>query len=311
MEDPRIQELLDKYAANTCTPGETDELHRWYDAFRQEGVFTAGAGTGEAMKAAVFAAIGVEAAPPVRKRYLWRWTAAAAVAVLALGTWWLLENKPPAPVAMVEIVAPAGDSIRTVEFPDGSRAWLAPGSRIRYRQGFDDGNRKVELPDGQVIFETGKATEHPFTVVTGKGVEVKVLGTVFTITSYKELAETDVHVTSGAVQVSDSTGMVEVLRAQEGISYIVGAPVKKQQQPAPDFRNGQYTLRDAGMPYLAAYIKRKYGVTVAYDAQELKDIRFNIFIDKELTPAEFFNLLKTLGGLDYELSGNTVRFFTS
>lgn len=311
MEDPRIQELLDKYAANTCTPGEKDELHRWYDAFRQEGAFTASAATGMAMKAAVFAAIGEEQAPPARKRTLWKWTAAAAVVGLAIGTWWLLDIKPPAPAAMVEVVAPAGDSIRTVHLPDGSRAWLAPGSRIRYRQGFDDGNRKVELPDGQVIFETGKATEHPFTVVTAKGVEVKVLGTVFTITSYKELAATDVHVTSGAVQVSDSTGVVEVLRAQESISHIIGTPGIKQQQPAPDFRNGQYTLRDADMSYLAAYIKHKYGITVAYDTQELKGVRFNIFIDRELTANEFFNLLKTLGGLEFEVSGDTVRFFTS
>lgn len=305
MEDPRIQQLLDKHAANTCTPAELAELHRWYSAFPEKGTVPGNTAAGKDMKRTVFTAIGAS----VQRSVFYKWSAAAAVVTLALGAWWLLTRQPRVPV-MVEIQAPAGDSIRKVLLPDGSLAWLSPGSRIRYREGFEGDGRIVELPDGQVLFETGTDAEHPFSVKTGKGVEVKVLGTAFTVTAWPELPQTDVYVASGAVQVSDGQGRVVVLREKESIGLATGVHAEKVKEERPDMRLGKWMLKDADFPTIAAFVKRRYGMELRFDAA-LDDRRFTVFTETGTSSHAFFDTLQLLGGVSYRITGNTVSFFAS
>ncbi len=249
-------------------------------------------------------------APAITRRSPFRiWHAAAAALVLGTGGWWLL--RPPAVAnQMVEVRVPAGDSTRSVQLPDGSRAWMAAGSTIRYREGFDGGERSVELPDGQVMFAVGQQTEHPFIVKTGKGVEVKVLGTEFTITSWPEIPQTEVFVTSGAVQVSDSTGRQEVLRARESLEHIPGTAMIKRTGDRPDLRSGKWMLKDAGFPTIAAFVKRRYGMVLNFDAS-LLDRRFTVFTETNTTSNTFFDTITLLSGIPYRVTGNTVTFFAS
>lgn len=307
MEDPRIQELLNKHAANTCTPAELAELHRWYDAFPPEGEPKDKAAYRQAAKQAVLRAIGE---PPVKRRWARAWSAAAAVAVLVCCAWWAMQ-RGSAPPVMVEVHAPAGDSVRTVQLPDGSRAWLAAGSTIRYRKGFEGGDRTVELPDGQVFFDVEQMTEHPFIVKTARGVIVKVLGTAFSVTTWPELHRSDVYVASGAVQVSDSMGTTQVLQAKERLAVEPGMPLVVQADDRPDPRSGVDVLKDADFATIAAFVKRRFGIALRYDAGAMGHIRFNVFTDKDMTAPQFFELLQSISGIPFRVEGNTVTFFTS
>ncbi|WP_423736087.1 FecR family protein [Chitinophaga caseinilytica] len=310
MEDPRIQELLDKHAANACTPEELAELHRWYDGFPQRGTPEGKAAAGREMKQTVFDAIGGTVAVSARRRAIRTWSAAAAAVAMLAGGWWMFRQQHVAPV-IVEVRVPAGDSSRNIQLPDGSRAWLAAGSTIRYREGFAGGDREVELPDGQVFFEVGPSTEKPFRVITGKGLEVKVLGTGFTVTSWPELPQTDVYVASGAVQVSDSAGVVGVLRAKEGLGYERGKPVHKTTGDQPDPRSGTYQLKEADFATVAAFVKRRFGLELRYDPATMREVRFNAIVEGGMTAPQFFDMLQLLSGIPWKQEGNTVSFFNS
>lgn len=126
-----------------------------------------------------------------KRRWSLRVAAAAAVAVLALGVslaghWWQQRQ------AIVTVV---GEQ-RTLLLEDGSVVRLNTDSRIRVR--FADKERRIELPQGEALFQVAKDAQRPFLVVTPQAT-VRAVGTEFNV---RTLATgTAVAVLEGKVEV--------------------------------------------------------------------------------------------------------------
>lgn len=91
---------------------------------------------------------------------------------------------------------------RVVTLADGSSVSLDTDSRIRVR--FSGDERRIELEQGQALFDVASDAGRPFLVLAG-GTEVKAVGTVF-----------DVRRAGKAVRVTLVSGVVEVAAADAG-----------------------------------------------------------------------------------------------
>ena len=89
--------------------------------------------------------------------------------------------------------------VKTVDLPDGSRAYLNEGATITYDDNYTD-SRNVRL-EGEAFFEVMSDPMNPFSVRSGK-IVVSVLGTSFNIKPSGTSDEKEVYVVTGKVQMS-------------------------------------------------------------------------------------------------------------
>ncbi|MDB5366233.1 MAG: putative FecR, iron siderophore sensor protein, partial [Rhodospirillales bacterium] len=85
---------------------------------------------------------------------------------------------------------------RTVSLPDGSEVVLDTDTSLRVV--FSEGARRVELAQGQALFQVAKDASRPFTVVAGVG-SVTALGTQFVVR--RDPAEMIVTLLEGSVEI--------------------------------------------------------------------------------------------------------------
>ncbi|NIG54599.1 FecR family protein [Chitinophaga sp. Cy-1792] len=86
---------------------------------------------------------------------------------------------------------------------DGTHVWLNAGSRLVYPPAFDKTERSVVL-EGEGYFEVSKDAARPFYVYAGDS-KVKVLGTSFNISAYKDDQQQQFVLCTGSISVETGT----------------------------------------------------------------------------------------------------------
>lgn len=311
-----IASLLEKHALGICTPEEKALLEQWYDAFPEKGHVWRNdvekAAMKDALKAGIFDVIAPEkvhaitSAPVKSSRRIW-WQAAAVVAVLVV-TYLMYDkyshNNEP---AYVVVSVPAGKGIVKLQLPDQSEVWLEPGTIVRYRKDFGNAGREIDLADGMAYFSVRKHAKKPFLVTTPGGVQAKVLGTEFTVKAYTQSEDVQVMVNAGIVQVSDSTGVLGILKADQQLSYRQGAHVAKRTEGVlDDWRTGDHALNNASFAEVARILENRYGLQVAFNATDVAHYRFTLRISKHTSASDMLEILKDISGLTYTLNDNRV-----
>ncbi|MBS1601372.1 MAG: FecR domain-containing protein [Bacteroidetes bacterium] len=156
--------------------------------------------------------IGVESESPAegiirpirRRRLLYLTSVAASVIALCLLSWSLYKShsavrRPAEPPHREEVLAKAGTRTRLV-LPDGSQVWLNSSSKLRYTNDFNKRSREVAL-EGEAYFNVTRDASRPFIVHTSS-LDVKVLGTAFTIKSYPQDPTAETTLLNGSVEVT-------------------------------------------------------------------------------------------------------------
>ncbi|MGX5816942.1 FecR family protein [Chitinophaga lutea] len=147
----------------------------------------------------------ITTAAPVR-RINWKRYAAAAAAVVLLGTGALLYRQWRQSAREVTVITAetagrqdvaVAEGPRTLHLVDGSRVTLAAGSRLRYYRTLASGKRQVQL-EGEAFFDVAHDAQRPF-LVYSSGIVTKVLGTSFRVAGKEDIT---VAVRSGKVSVS-------------------------------------------------------------------------------------------------------------
>lgn len=129
---------------------------------------------------------------PRRLLRIARFAAAAALIVAAL----LPYLRPAVQTEWFEAYAALGQT-REITLPDGTQLWLNSGSRVFYPERFDGRERRIRI-DGEVFADVTKDRRHPF-IVSASDVEVRVLGTQFSLKSYAENPNIEVALIEGSV----------------------------------------------------------------------------------------------------------------
>lgn len=121
--------------------------------------------------------------PSVKKKWYYPVAAAAVLLpLIAAGLLWLNRNaeEPAAPLAAA-VSYYVNEGVKgKLELKDGTKVELNSGSTLTVK-----GERRVFL-DGEGWFEVKSDAEHPFYVETPSGIAVKVTGTQFNLSNYKD-----------------------------------------------------------------------------------------------------------------------------
>jgi len=180
----------------------------------------------------------IEDSLPHRKIFIYT----AAASILLISAFFFLFQKSDF------VTTATGSDPLTLTLPDASEVILYPNSSITYNEDLGKGNsRKIELA-GKASFEVVSDKTRPFLVESGF-VTTKVLGTVFTVDSYKS-KEPSILVTEGTVSVAETKNLSnvrilkkgdsvvfsggsfkEVIRARNQIEPIVSSKQSVQEEP--------------------------------------------------------------------------------
>jgi transmembrane sensor len=175
------------------------------------------------------------------RRNIFKFAGIAAAAALALVTGgWYLENRG----FFGETHTTHTGETRTVKFSEGSVAYLNTRTEVRWL-GSDD-NRRVELVNGEALFDVVHDENRPFSVVLENS-EIRVLGTRFNVYR-KDGGDVVVTVLEGTVEVrgyGQGAGQPEWVRrvkANQQIQYrsigLVSEPHETDPLVAVKWRSG-------------------------------------------------------------------------
>lgn len=213
-------------------------------------------------------AAGGAAGTATSRRWFGTWPfAAAAAAVIAVGTFWSMHEPPQVPL-MTDVGA-----IREVKLPDGTWVKLNTDSGITML--FSPAERRVRLGKGEAYFDVAKDAARPF-VVEAAGMEVRAVGTAFNVRIRP--AAIDVLVTEGKVRVAEDTarrksGPAANAAAERGeLAHASLPPPPVHRRQAVEVMAGQRLLVPIAAPLLspALAVAMPATTTVATDeAQRL------------------------------------------
>lgn len=116
------------------------------------------------------------------------------------------------------VVSDVGEQ-RTLTLEDGTRVFLNTASRLVVD--YDASERKVELKNGEALFEVAKRSDWPFVVVAG-GREITALGTSFVVRN--DHIDLSVTLIEGKVAVAPTTPIVQLPLAQAPAEPVTLAP---------------------------------------------------------------------------------------
>ncbi|HEY4286909.1 MAG TPA: FecR domain-containing protein [Puia sp.] len=141
---------------------------------------------------------------PIRKQLLYITSVAASIITVLFLSWTLYHKrsaaaKPVRPKPAEEVLAKAGTRTKLV-LPDGTQVWLNSNSKLRYSNEFNTESREVAL-EGEAYFDVAKDIQRPF-IVHASSLDIRVLGTSFTIKSYPQDETVEATLLKGAIEVS-------------------------------------------------------------------------------------------------------------
>jgi transmembrane sensor len=152
-----------------------------------------------------------------RRRFAWITGLAASVLLIVGAAVWLTYQQHSRAMRIT-----TAHSARDVELPDGSTAHMNTRTDLRWIAREDE--RRVELREGEALFDVKRDSAKPFTVVLDTS-EIRVVGTQFNVRR-RENAEVIVTVLDGTVRVTQKSASAdsEWTRELHGNEQIVYSP---------------------------------------------------------------------------------------
>ena len=231
--------------------------------------------------------------PPPSPR-LARYAGAALVMVLAVAMGWGWQRH--ASVEHASYLTAIGD-LRTVALSDGSQATLSSDSSFQVI--WSNGERRIELQQGEAFFDVAKDVARPFVVIAG-GRQVVAVGTRFSVR--RSGADLRVVVTEGTVRLQADAktnppptpttllqaGSVAVA-SSEGLLVRTGSVADAERHL--DWRDGYVTFRDTPLADAAAEFNRYNVRKIVMGDREVAALRVGGNFRWSNTPA-FVRLLE-------------------
>ena len=286
-------ELLKRYVEGQCTPEEAFQVDEWYASLSEETGSQAAFDQPRHL-ARVQDAIGRQSprgrVAPLQRfrfRYFIDYAAAIVLLVAGIGIWYFLsQNKSGFKMGSDTIaIVNKTRQVRKHTFPDGSEAWLNPGTRITYaKDDFKADSREVSL-EGEAFFEVTHDASRPF-FVHGESVKVKVLGTSFNVRANKGEAEYEVSVVTGKVSVTADKGReVMLLPHQQAVFKVASGELVSEAVPdvaekAPLWQPVSLTFTDARLGEVVKNLEEKFDVKIRLENPNLENCRVKATFDQ-------------------------------
>lgn len=211
-----------------------------------------------------------------------------------------------------EIKIPYGKTFK-ITLSDGTLVNMNAGSSLKYPVQFIKGhNREVAL-DGEAFFDVAKDKAHPFIVKT-RGVNVKVLGTKFNVSSYKEDTDINTVLVEGSVSLSDPANAntkTTLVPGEKGSWNSRNTEIAKEKVDTrfyTEWINGEIVFRKTAFKDIIIKLERTYNVTIENNRKDILDKKFNASFNKNIESIE--KVLETMSKIQcftYKIEGKLIK----
>ena len=183
-----------------------------------------------------------------------------------------------------------------LQLSDGTKVWLNSESVLRYPVQFYGTERKVELT-GEAYFEVTKNENIPFLVESGDQT-VKVLGTEFNLSCYKENPIISTTLVKGAVEVFITGNPLDrqtLMPNEQSYASRIESRISKHKvnvYPYVAWKDGRFVFEDQNLGEIMKTLSKWYDVEVIFERDELKNMRFTGNLQRY---SNFDDVLKKIG----------------
>lgn len=189
---------------------------------------------------------------------------------------------------------------------DGTVVHLNADSELRVPVAFTSDAREVFFK-GEAYFSVAKDVKRPFTIHSGE-VDIRVLGTEFCVRSYATERDILTTLVEGSVEVSRDA-VTRRLSPDEQARVSCDGDIRVSRvnvYPYIAWQTGRIAFENERLEYVMDELARWYDVDVAYENQQLKDLRFIIDIKKYSDLTELLSLMEKMNKVSFRVEDRTV-----
>jgi ferric-dicitrate binding protein FerR (iron transport regulator) len=252
---------------------------------------------------------------PSFPRSFWiRFAKTAAVFIFAFTIGWILKTHLTQNTGRtwLQVQVPAGQ-ITKVVLSDGSKVWIDSETTFRYPSDFSQNGRNVIL-DGQAYFEVAENRNSPFTVSTDL-MDVKVLGTRFSLSAYKEDRQVRATLLDGEIvlknKISESKESIlypgDQARYDKKTNELKIQHLPDKEQGEIGWLNGRYEFFDEPLYHILNVASRWYNVDFIINDDSLKNNRFTGVMKRDYPVDQLLKLIQKTSDVIIEKNDKTIN----
>jgi ferric-dicitrate binding protein FerR (iron transport regulator) len=210
---------------------------------------------------------------------VWRIAASLilTVGITALVSYFIW-NKKPENITYHELTVPSGQQAQ-LTLADGTHIWLNSKSRLTYPGTFASDFREVVL-DGEGYFQVSHNPARPFIVKTSH-LKIKVLGTSFNVTNYKDENKIVLALETGAISImgqgSDKTD-VKLKPNDMAVYSKISKKIEFSRADTEVYKSwlkGQFKFRNLSFEDITRRLGRNFNVQFIFINNNIKDVKYN------------------------------------
>ena len=207
---------------------------------------------------------------------------------------------------MNQLVVPRGKR-SYVELADGTKLWLNSGSHAIYPVVFNGKKREIYI-EGEGYFEVAHNASKPFFVVTDH-IKVKVLGTKFDISAYKDDAHVSVVLAEGSVEASSAIENL-VMKPNQIVIYEKltqkSTLEKTNVLEYVSWKEGWLLCNKEPIQSITTKLSRYYDIKVISNNLKLNSMSLTGKLDLKSNCEDVFKVICTTAPLKYQIIDNTI-----
>lgn len=145
---------------------------------------------------------------------------------------------------------------------DGTTLWINAGTRVVYPAAFTGKNREI-LVEGEVYADVTHDPKRPFIIKTNT-LDVKVFGTEFNLSAYKEDKQVDVVLVKGSIGVTPKNGKTTLVEPNQLLTF-ANKEVTVQQVDVDRYiswKEGIYMFNNEPIENILKRLSKYYDVTI-------------------------------------------------
>jgi len=193
------------------------------------------------------------------------------------------------------MTTPRGGQYR-LQLPDGTLVWLNAASSITFPVSFSNDTRRVSIT-GEAYFEVARDISKPFIVAINDQTEVRVLGTHFNISSYKDEPLINTTLIEGSIRIIHARSS-EILVAGQQASISANSKIKiindANIEEVLAWKNGFFHFEGTSLEVVMRQLSRWYDTEVIFEG-DVPDIELVGNISRNINASGVLKMLAFTG----------------
>lgn len=189
-----------------------------------------------------------------------------------------------------------------VDLPDGTKVWLNADTRLTYTGEYGIRERRVKV-DGEALFDVVEDARHPF-IIHSEEFDLKVLGTRFTYSNYKNDKNVKVDLIRGKVFLASNRGGKIYLNPNERmvLDRATGRMITKKIDASysSEWAYGRLFFDEQPLSEIAKTLERNYNVTIHVNGAMKNESFYGLFDMQKNTVEDILKAISSTRQMKYK-----------